>query len=187
MTEYCDRYKAFMGLAPKKIPYWEHWSCPDAETYLTGIDYYDHPQQCRQKLQELYPQLGLPVPSTDDSVPHPNFDENESSSVGEDGGHRIRWGAGESWVWNWGRKFKTAEDVFAFSPMEHTDFRNTPVVESRDYSDEENLFLAYRQGYPAEHGERAPGSVHLGTEPHDVVVRQVAVGQHTLVGFVLRN
>ena len=42
-----DRYMAFMGLGPKRIPHWEHWSCPDAETYLTGIDYYEHPRLCR--------------------------------------------------------------------------------------------------------------------------------------------
>ena len=49
MTER-DRYEAFMGLAPGPIPHWEHWSCPDAETLLSGIDYFDHPRQCRLKL-----------------------------------------------------------------------------------------------------------------------------------------
>jgi len=29
-----DRYLAYMGLAPTRIPHWEHWSCPDAGTYL---------------------------------------------------------------------------------------------------------------------------------------------------------
>ena len=62
---YSDKYLAFMGLAPKKIPHWEHWSNPDAETYLTGIDYYEHPRLCRQKLRELYPRLGLGVPASD--------------------------------------------------------------------------------------------------------------------------
>ncbi len=33
-----DKYLAFMGKYPKRIPHWEHWSNPDAETYLTGID-----------------------------------------------------------------------------------------------------------------------------------------------------
>jgi len=36
-VQYEDKYLAFMGLAPKRIPHWEHWSNPDAETYLTGI------------------------------------------------------------------------------------------------------------------------------------------------------
>ncbi|MHC4505622.1 MAG: hypothetical protein ACYTFI_20135, partial [Planctomycetota bacterium] len=56
------RYLAYMGLAPDPIPHWEHWSCPDAETYLAGIDYYEHPKLCREKLKELYPQLGLGIP-----------------------------------------------------------------------------------------------------------------------------
>jgi hypothetical protein len=61
-----------MGLGPKKIAHWEHWSNPDAETYLTGIDYYQHPRLCRLRLQELYPQLGLKVPETDDPIPRPD-------------------------------------------------------------------------------------------------------------------
>ena len=58
------KYLSFMGRGPKRIPHWEHWSDPDAETYLTGIDYYEHPRQCRQRLAELYPQLGLGVPES---------------------------------------------------------------------------------------------------------------------------
>ena len=69
--EYSDRYLAFMGLAPKRLPHWEHWSCPDAETYLTGIDYYAHPRLCRLRLREIYPQLGLGIPDTDDPKPRP--------------------------------------------------------------------------------------------------------------------
>jgi len=65
-TQYTDRYMAYMGLSPKRVPHWKHWSCPDAETYLTGIDYYEHPKRCRERLRELYPQLDLPVPATDD-------------------------------------------------------------------------------------------------------------------------
>ena len=30
---YSDRYMAYMGMGPKRIPHWEHWSCPDAETH----------------------------------------------------------------------------------------------------------------------------------------------------------
>jgi hypothetical protein len=48
------------------------------------------------------------------------------------------------------------EDVFAFSPLEQGDFTDIPVVESRDYSDEEKLYEMYSRGYPAEHGDRAP-------------------------------
>jgi len=24
---YSDRYMAYMGMAPRRIPHWEHWSC----------------------------------------------------------------------------------------------------------------------------------------------------------------
>ncbi|UCH36560.1 MAG: hypothetical protein JSV65_09460 [Armatimonadota bacterium] len=155
--EYSDKYLAFMGLAPKRIPHWEHWSCPDAETYLTGIDYYEHPRRCRLKLRELYPQLELGIPDTDDPKPRPTLDlDDQTSSVNDEGRRRVRWGDGESGFWDWGKFFKTADDVFAFSPLAQGDFTDIPVVESRDYSDEEKLYEMYRKGYPAEHGAKAP-------------------------------
>ncbi len=155
--EYSDRYLALMGLAPKRIPHWEHWSCPDAETYITGIDYYEHPRQCRLKMQELYPQVGLPVPETDDPKPRPNLDLNgQTSSTDGRGFHHVRWGDGETGIWDWGYRFETPADVFAFSPLENADFTDTPVVESRDYSDEEKLYEMYRKNYPEEWGDRAP-------------------------------
>jgi hypothetical protein len=155
--EYSDVYMAYMGMAPKKIPHWEHWSCPDAEIYLTGIDYYEHPRLCRLKLQELYPQLGLGVPPNDDPKPRPTLDlTGQSSKVDEQGRHHVRWGDGESGIWDWGMYFKDAEDVFKFSPLEQGDFTNIPVVESRDYSNEEKLYEMYRKGYPAEWGDKAP-------------------------------
>jgi hypothetical protein len=154
---YSDKYLAFMGLAPKRIPHWEHWSCPDAETYLTGIDYYEHPRLCRLRLRELYPQLALPIPETDEPKPRPVLDlEGESSGVDEKGRHRVRWGDAESNQWDWGREFKTAEEVFAFSPLGSADFTKIPVVESRDYSDEEKLYKEYRKEYPAEWGDKGP-------------------------------
>ena len=79
-----DRYRAFMGLAPERIPHWEHWSCPDAETYLSGgIDAYEHPKLCREKIRELYPQLRLGVPKKDDPKPRPEEQEDKG---------RGRWG-----------------------------------------------------------------------------------------------
>jgi len=104
-----ERYLAFMGLGPRSIPHWEHWSCPDAETYLTGIDYYEHPRLCRLRLAELYPQLRLPVPDSDDPKPRPE--------PGEAGRRRVRWGDGESGRWDWGSRFSTPDEVFAFSPL----------------------------------------------------------------------
>ena len=155
--EHSDKYLAYMGLAPRRIPHWEHWSCPDAETYLTGIDYYEHPRLCRQRLRELYPQLELPVLESDAPLPRPGLDlRGQSSAADQDRGHHVRWGDGVSWTWDWGKQFSSAEDVFAFSPLEHADFTAVPVVESRDYSDEGRLYQAYRPNYPAEWGDRAP-------------------------------
>jgi hypothetical protein len=152
-----DRYLAFMGLAPKRIPHWEHWSCPDAETYITGIDYYEHPRLCRQKLHEIYPFLGLGIPEKDDPKPRPTLSSSgQTVSVDEQGRRHVRWGEKETGHWDWGKKFKTAEDVFAFSPLQQGDFTDIPVVESRDYSDEQKLYEMYRKGYPKEHGDKAP-------------------------------
>jgi len=148
-------YMAVLGKGPTRIPHWEHWSCPDAETYLTGIDYYDHPRQCRERLNDLYPQLRLPIPPTDDPKPRPRLDAAEQSA--DDVTHTVRWGDGESGTWEHGEAhFKTAEDVLAFSPLAHADFTDMPVVEARDYSDEERLYLEYRSQFPAEWGQTSP-------------------------------
>ncbi len=47
-----SHYESFMGLGPKRIAHTEHWSNPDAETHISGIDYYAHPRLCRLKLRE---------------------------------------------------------------------------------------------------------------------------------------
>ncbi len=152
-----DRYLAYMGLAPRRIPHWEHWSCPDAETYLTGIDYYEHPRLCRQRLHELYPQLELPIPETDAPIPRPGLGlVGQSSAADERGGHHIRWGDSLSWTWDWGKRFHSVEEVLAFSPLSVPDFTDVPVVESHDYSDEDRLYRLYRANYPPEWGDRAP-------------------------------
>lgn len=152
-----DKYQAFMGLAPKRIPHWEHWSDPDAETQLTGIDYYEHPRLCRLRLRELYPQLELGIPATDEARPRPKFGPGGASS--DPARHTVRWGEGESGTWEHGEAFFTSEeDVFAFSPLDHASkFAVWPhVVEARDYGSEEELYRLYRRGYPAEWGEKAP-------------------------------
>ncbi|MEN6370442.1 MAG: uroporphyrinogen decarboxylase family protein [Armatimonadota bacterium] len=148
-------YQAFMGLAPKQIPHWEHWSCPDAETYMSGIDHYEHPKLCREKLAELYPQLKLEIPAEDKPIPRP-----ETVDLGEDSGeehkHRVRWGDSFTWQWDWGHTFKTAEDALKFSPLAQGDFTDIPVVESRDYRDEEKLYPMWRQCFPSGWGDKAP-------------------------------
>lgn len=146
-----DRYMAYMGLEPKRIPHWEHWSCPDAETYITGIDYYEHPKLCRDRMREMYPVLELP-PIPDDT---PKQRPSNDSDHGE-GGHSVRWGDGKSWTWDWGSHMKTAEDVFNFSPLGQGDFSAIPVVESRDYRDEDALYKGYRSWFPEQWGDKAP-------------------------------
>lgn len=153
-----DRYLAFMGLAPKRVPHWEHWSCPDAETHLTGVDYYDHPRLCRQRLLERFPQLrdSLGVPADDKPIPRPRLGTDDGpSSDGER--HTVRWGDGETGTWQHGEAFfRDVEEVLAFSPLARPDFTNMPVVESRDYGDEEKLYREYRSHYPAEWGDQPP-------------------------------
>ena len=154
------RYEAFMGLWPSPIPHWEHWSCPDAETYLTGIDYYEHPRQCRLRLRELYPQLGLAVPESDEPRRRPTLDLEGQSSNPER--HTVRWGEGESGTWERGQAFRTADDVFAFSPLKHGDFSDMEVVERADFSSEEIIYQRYRSRFPADAGERGPEGSSAG-------------------------
>jgi hypothetical protein len=144
------RYESYMGLGPKRIPHWEHWSNPDAETYLTGIDYYDHPRLCRLRLQELYPQLGLAVPETDAPKPRPEAQADPGKG---------RWGDSLRDHWQQeeaGRRFRSQEEMLRFSPLAQGDFTGWRVVEDGDYRDEETIYKRYRARYPAEWGDRAP-------------------------------
>ena len=138
---YSDKYLSFMGKAPKNIPHWEHWSNPDAETYLTGIDYYEHPKLCREKLAKLYPQLELEIPQTDEPVERPGEGADTEN-------HTTRWGASQTDTWEHGEAiFKTAEDVFNFSPLEKGDFTDWPhVVVNWDYSSEDALYEMFLKG-----------------------------------------
>ncbi|MBO4392008.1 MAG: hypothetical protein J5816_01750 [Clostridia bacterium] len=150
---YSDKYLAFMGMGPKRIPHWEHWSDPDAESYLTGIDYFAHPRLCRQKLAELYPQLELGIPESDDPIEIPKDDV---------GSHTVRWGSGQTATWEHGNMFKDEDDVFAFSPLEFGDFSGIPsVVEAYDFSSYEAVEERYKKWFGEENfGKPAPeGSV----------------------------
>jgi len=148
--ESSDRYKAFMGMAPRRIPHWEHWSCPDAETYLTGIDYYEHPRLCRQRLAELYPQLELPIPDNDEPKAPPERQEDKGKG---------RWGDANRDYWQQeeaSRRFRSVEDMLAFSPLAQGDFTGWHVVEDGDFTSEEAIYNRYRKNYPQEWGDRAP-------------------------------
>ncbi|MDR2747386.1 MAG: hypothetical protein LBB77_08070 [Treponema sp.] len=151
-----ERYKTFMGRGGKKLIHWEHWSCPDAETYLTGIDYYEHPKLCRERLGELYPMLQLGIPKTDERKKRPQLGTEGLTSNSDT--HTVRWGDGETATFLHGEAyFKTPEEVFAFSPLEHADFRSwAHVVENHDFSSEEKIYEKFRKNYPAEWGDTAP-------------------------------
>ncbi len=145
-----ERYESFMGLGPKRIAHWEHWSNPDAEAYLTGIDYYEHPRLCRLKLKELYPQLGLSVPEKDEPKMRPDQQEDQGKGRWGDS-YRDHWQQEEA-----GARFASHEEMLSFSPLEYGDFTDWHVVESADFRNEETIYNRYRKGYPAEWGDTAP-------------------------------
>ena len=149
------KYDTYLGHGPKKIQHWEAWSCPDAETYLTGINYYEHPRLCRIRLSELYPQLNLPLHENDNPIPKPHYDESHTS---DPVAHTVRWGDGNSGTFQHGEAyFHSPEDVFAFSPLEKGDFTAWEhVVMNWDFSSEEVIFQQLRKNYPAEWGDQAP-------------------------------
>ena len=144
------RYESYMGLGPKRIAHWEHWSNPDAETHITGIDYYAHPRLCRLRLLELYPQLSLPVPETDDPKPRPEDQPNHGKG---------RWGDSNRDYWQQevaAGRFESREDMLRFSPLEQGDYTGWRVVVDGDYRSEDAIYERHRKGYPAEWGDRAP-------------------------------
>jgi len=139
-----------MGLGPRRMAHWEHWSNPDAESHITGIDYYAHPRLCRMKMRELYPQLGLAVPDTDDPKLRPDQQDDKSKGRWGDS-YRDHWQQAEA-----GQRFKSTDEMLAFSPLEHGDFSNWHVVEDADFRTEAGIYERYRKSYPAEWGDKAP-------------------------------
>jgi hypothetical protein len=158
-----EKYRTFMGRGGRRLIHWEHWSNPDAETYLTGINYYEHPKLCRERLRELYPLLELGIPETDEPKRRPQLSSDGQTSNSDK--HTVRWGDGETATFLHGEAyFKTPEDVFAFSPLEHADFSGWPfVVENWDFSDEEAIYRRLRKNYPAEWGDKAPENSPVGS------------------------
>ena len=64
-------YETCMGRGPKRIAHVEHWSNPDAATYITGIDFYAHPRTCIARLNGMYEFLSLGLPANDNPLPRP--------------------------------------------------------------------------------------------------------------------
>ena len=143
-------YESWMGLGPKRIAHWEHWSNPDAATYITGIDYYDHPRQCMQRLSELYPFAGFSVPEKDTPIPRIESQDNRGKG---------RWGDAYREHWQQedaAHNFATTEDMLAFSPLRKPDFTRWRLPEAGDYSSEEIIYQRYRKDFPSEWGNTAP-------------------------------
>jgi len=138
------------------MPHWEAWSNPDAETYITGIDYYDHPRQCRLKMQELHPELRLRIydDDTPKKRPAPGAGVNETE-------HKVRWGDGSTGSFEHGEKyFKTPEDVLAFSPLAHADMRGWGhVVMNWDFSSKEAIEAHLEKSFPKPWKSAEQGSI----------------------------
>ena len=144
------KYDSFMGHGPERIAHWEHWSNPDAASYITGIDFYRQPKSCMEKLNEMYPFLGLGVPGSDDPIERP--EEQQDRGKGR-WGHAMRdyWQQEEA-----SHRFGSREEMLAFSPLEQGDFTDWNVVVDGDYSSEEIIYERYRENYPEEWGDSAP-------------------------------
>lgn len=150
-------YESYMGLGPKRIAHWEHWSNPDAETYLAGIDYYDHPRLCRLKMRELYPQLRLHAPAEDTPLPRPDTQPDKGKG---------RWGDANRDYWQQeeaAARFPDRGAMLSFSPLAQGDFSGWHVVEDGDFRDEETIFQRYRKHYPQEWGDKAPAGSPAST------------------------
>ncbi len=149
--------KVFAGEKAEKIPHWEHWSCPDGASYLAGIDYWEHPRKCMQKIAELYPMLGLGIPAKDDPIPR--IDDQDNKGKGRWGAHyRDHWQQEDA-----ARRFPDEESMLSFSPLEQGDFTGWNVVVDGDYSSEEVIYERLKTRYPEEWGDTAPeGELPMG-------------------------
>jgi len=143
------RYETLLGRGPKRIAHWEHFSNPDAATYISGIDFYEKPRSCMLKINEIYPFLNLAVPGSDD--PLPRLDSQENKGKGR-WGHEYRdhWQQEEA-----GRRFKSIDEILRFSPLENADFSSWKIPEAADYRDEEEIFMRLRKHYSDELGNTA--------------------------------
>ena len=144
-------YESFMGRGPKRIAHWEHWSHPDAATYITGIDFYQQPRSCMLRLKEIYPFLSLlGIPEQDTSLPR--LEEQEDRGKGRWGhAYRDHWQQEEA-----EHHFASHEEMLRFSPLKQGDFTGWQIPEAGDYRSEEIIYQRYRKNYPAEWGDQAP-------------------------------
>ncbi|MDD5596865.1 MAG: uroporphyrinogen decarboxylase family protein [Victivallaceae bacterium] len=133
MEKITNKYLALTGKGTTHIPHWEHWSNPDAETFITGIDHYEHPLPAARKMNELYPELYLNLPADDTPVPKPGNEADLENAT-------VRWGDGETVTFEHGGFFKDDASILNFSPLRQGDFSAFPVIENHDYRDAEKLY-----------------------------------------------
>jgi len=144
------RYDTFLGKGPKHIIHWEHWSNPEAATYITGIDYYQSPKSCIERLNQMYPYLYLPVPASDQPLPRP--EQQKDKGKGFWGGfYRDYWQQEQT-----RKRFSSREEMLNFSPLQQGDFTGWNVVEDGDYRSEDVIYQRYRAKYPDQWGDKAP-------------------------------
>ena len=144
------RYESFMGKGPQRIAHWEHWSDPDAASYISGMDYYEAPRSCMKRLDEMYPFVGFHIPESDEPVPKLEDQKDQG---------RGRWGDAYRDYWQQDvahRRFENFDDMLRFSPLEQGDFTGWNVVVDGDFSSEEIIYQRYRKNYPEEWGDSAP-------------------------------
>jgi hypothetical protein len=141
-------YQSFTGMAPKRIAHWEHWSCPDAKTHITGIDYYEHPRRCREEMRRVYPFMdkSLALPEADTPRARPGLGDRATVRIDADGNRHVRWGDAESTHWDFGKQFTSAAQVFAFSPL----------AARPDLLDEAAVYALLRREVPPEYGDETP-------------------------------
>jgi hypothetical protein len=141
-------YQTRMGQGPKRIAHLEHFSNPDAATYITGIDFYDHPRTCITRLNEMYEFLNIGVPGSDDPLPRP--EEQEDKGKG-------RWGHAYREHWHdesAEARFASDEEMLAYSPLANADTRKWRM--GGDCTSEEAVYRNLRKHYPDEWGDTAP-------------------------------
>ena len=138
------RYETLMGRGPKKIVHWEHWSNPDAATYISGIDFYKHPRMCIQKINQMYPFVYLSVPASDS--PFVCLENQKDKGRG-------RWGHAYMNQWQQeqsSKHFKGLDEMLKFSPLANADFSYWDIPEAGDYRDEETIYKRSRNRFPVE-------------------------------------
>lgn len=144
-----ERANIYKGMGSMRLLSWEHFSNPDAATFITGIDYYETPRECMQKLAGMYPFINIGVPDKNDPVPRP-----EAQGEAQYG----RWGDQNIDYWQQetsSHRFATEEEIKNFSPLTQGDFTGWHIIEDDnggDFTSVEAIYKRYIKYYQDENG-----------------------------------